>query len=188
MSDTIKIYNLKTIQAIHDVVGKLFLSDTTINNEEKQFLLSLAIILMEQYQKDSNYKTALELAYFIILKYSILFQDWQPLYDLSINFGFYPISNAIINNKGIISDITTETLTAATESLFKSNDIIETKEQNLSRKNILSTDETYVSYVAPTSFGKSKIIIEHIQKYINFFSKKWQKCPPLFCTVHISCG
>lgn len=171
MSDSTKISNLKTIQPIHDVVNKLLLSDTTINNEEKQFLLSLAIILIEQYQKDENYKTAFELAYFIILKYSILFQDWQPLYDLSVNFGFYPISNAIINNKGIVSDITTETLTAATESLFKSNDIIETKEQNLSRKNILSTDETYVSYVAPTSFGKSKIIIEHIQKYIHLFGK-----------------
>lgn len=171
MSDTIKICNLKTIQPIHDVVCKLLLSDTTINNEEKQFLLSLAIILIDQYQKDTNYKTSFELAYFIILKYSILFNDWQPLYDLSINFGFYPISNAIINNNGIVSDITTETLTAATESLFKINDIIETKEQNLSRKNILSTNETYVSYIAPTSFGKSKIIIEHIQKNICCYSK-----------------
>lgn len=67
MSDSTKISNLKTIQPIHDVVNKLLLSDTTINNEEKQFLLSLAIILIEQYQKDENYKTAFELAYFIIL-------------------------------------------------------------------------------------------------------------------------
>lgn len=171
MSDSIKISNLKTIQPIHNVVNKLLLSDPTINNEEKQFLLSLAIILIEQYQKDENYKTAFELAYFIILKYSILFKDWQPLYDLSINFGFYPISNAIINNKGLISDITTEMLTAATESFFKSNGIIETKEQNISRKNILNTNETYISYIAPTSFGKSKIIVEHIKKNINFYNK-----------------
>lgn len=171
MSIHTKISNLKNIQPIHDVVNKLLLSDTAITNREKQFLLTLAIILINQYQKDENYKTAFELAYFIVLKYSILFQDWQPLYDLSVNFGFYPISNAIINNKGITSNVITETLTSATETLFKSRDIIETKEQNLSRKNILSTNETYVSYIAPTSFGKSKIIIEHIEKHINICNK-----------------
>ena len=161
MNDSRKIANLKSIPSIQRVINKLFLS-WGLNNEEKQFVLSLAIILIEQYQKDKNYKTAFELAYFIILKYSILFKDWHPLYDLSVNFGFYPISNAIINNHGISSNITTETLTVAAESLFQNDGIIETQEQNISRKNLLSAEESYISYVAPTSFGKSKLIIEHI--------------------------
>ena len=80
MSDSRKIANLKSIPSIQQVINKLFLS-RDLNNEEKQFVLSLAIILIEQYQKDKNYKTAFELAYFIILKYSILFKDWHPLYD-----------------------------------------------------------------------------------------------------------
>lgn len=166
MSDSIKISNLKTIQTLHDTIKKLFLSDATIQNSEKQFLLSIAVILIEKYQDDTNYKTALEFAYFIILKYSILFKDWQPLYDLSINFGLYPISTAIINNNGISSDITTESLSISVESRFRYNGIVETKEQNFSRNGLLSTNELYVSYIAPTSFGKSQIIIEHIQQNI----------------------
>lgn len=170
MSDSRKIANLKSIPSIQQVINKLFLS-RGLNNEEKQFVLSLAIILIEQYQKDKNYKTAFELAYFIILKYSILFKDWHPLYDLSVNFGFYPISNAIINNHGISSNITTETLTVAAEPLFQNDGIIETQEQNISRKNLLSAEESYISYVAPTSFGKSKLIIEHIRQHFNTHSK-----------------
>ena len=170
MSEATKISNLKSISSIQNVINKLFLSQH-LDNAEKQFVLSLAIVLIKQYQKDKSYKISFELAYFIILKYSILFHDWQPLYDLSVNFGFYPISNAIINNKGIISDITTETLTVATETFFGNDGIIETKEQNISRKELLSTDQSYVSYIAPTSFGKSKLIIEHIKEHINPYSK-----------------
>lgn len=165
MSDFRKISNLKTITPIRDVVNKLLLSKH-LENSEKQFLLSLAILLIKQYHNNSNYKTAFEFAYFIVLKYALLCADWLPLYDLSVNFGFYPISSTIVNNKGIDYNITTETLTAATETLFKNDGIIETREQNLARNQVLSADESYISYVAPTSFGKSKLIVEHIKQNI----------------------
>ncbi|MBQ8473328.1 MAG: DEAD/DEAH box helicase [Alphaproteobacteria bacterium] len=171
MSDSRKISNLKSIKPVRAVLKKLFLSDDTIDEEEKQFLLTVAIVLLNQYQADTSHKTAFELAYFIVLKYSIMFQDWQPLYDFALNYGFYPISNAIINNKGMLPNITTETLTVATESQFKHNDIVETKEQNRSRRGVLATDEAYVSYVAPTSFGKSQVIIEHIRQNIASYNK-----------------
>lgn len=170
MSEAIKISNLKNIKSIYDVVNKLLLFQP-LNNEEKQFILSVAIILIKKYEEDNSYKTAFEFAYFIILKYSIFFQDWQPLYDLSVNFGFYPISYAIINNKGITPNITTETLTVATKTFFKNDGIIETQEQNTARKNLLSTENTYISYIAPTSFGKSKLIIEHIKQNVTTHSK-----------------
>lgn len=171
MSDSRKISNLKSIKPVQTVLKKLFLSDGIIDEEEKQFLLTVAIVLLNQYQTDTSYKTAFELAYFIVLKYSIIFQDWQPLYDFALNYGFYPISNAIINNKGMLSNITTEALTVATESQFKNNNIVETKEQNKSRKGLLSTNEAYISYVAPTSFGKSQVIIEHIRQNIASYNK-----------------
>lgn len=171
MSDSRKISNLKSIKPVRAVLKKLFLSDDTIDEEEKQFLLTVAIVLLNQYQADTSHTTAFELAYFIVLKYSIMFQDWQPLYDFALNYGFYPISNAIINNKGMLPNITTETLTVATESQFKHNDIVETKEQNRSRRGVLATDEAYVSYVAPTSFGKSQVIIEHIRQNIASYNK-----------------
>lgn len=134
MSEATKISNLKTISSIQNVINKLFLSQH-LDNAEKQFVLSLAIVLIKQYQKDKSYKTSFELAYFIILKYSILFHDWQPLYDLSVNFGFYPISNAIINNKGIISDITTETLTVATETFLVMTVLLKQKNKTYQEKS-----------------------------------------------------
>ena len=64
MSKATKISNLKTISSIQNVINKLFLSQH-LDNAEKQFVLSLAIVLIKQYQKDKSYKTSFELAYFI---------------------------------------------------------------------------------------------------------------------------
>lgn len=172
MSEAVQIANLRDFPPINNIIKRLFLSDTTLNNEEKQFLLSIAILLFEQYQKDNSYKTALEFAYFIILKYSILFQDWGPLYDLSVNMGFYPVSDVIIKNApNFDKSILNETISAATATLFSHNGILETKEQNKSRIGILGSSESYISYIAPTSFGKSQIIIEHIRQNLRNFNR-----------------
>ena len=59
MSEATKISNLKTISSIQNVINKLFLSQQ-LDNAEKQFVLSLAIVLIKQYQKDKSNKTSYE--------------------------------------------------------------------------------------------------------------------------------
>lgn len=172
MKDQIRVANLKKVVIFDSLVKRLFLSDTTLTGKEKQFLLSVAILLLRKYQKNTEYQTCFEFAYCIILKYSLLFHDWTPLYDFAVNFGFYPIANSIMTNlpdknQNLIDEI----INIATQETFSHDKKIETKEQNILRNRILSSTDNNISYIAPTSFGKSQIIIEHIKQNLNKGSK-----------------
>lgn len=172
MSEYQKIANLKSIQPIHDSVKKLFVSDNQLMNKEKQFLLSIAILLFMNYQKDNSYKTSFEFAYFIILKYSLLFKDWVPLYDLSVNLGLYPISEAInFNCNHIRGSILSEAISITAKDLFSYSGMIETKDQNFARNGVLDDINSCVSYIAPTSYGKSQLIIDHIIKNLRMYNR-----------------
>jgi hypothetical protein len=56
-------------------------------------------MFLKYYSNDNRNITYSEFAYYIILKYSISYNDFQPLYDFSTNLGFYPISKFILKNK-----------------------------------------------------------------------------------------
>jgi len=173
MTDLRKITNLKGISPFNNLLKRLLLSDVTINAKEKQFLLSVAILLLKKFQKNQEYKTSFELAYCIILKYSLLFKDWKPLYDFSVNFGFYPVFDSISKGYPNFScDLTNEAIAFATQSLFGHNNIVETKEQKKSRLAILEDNSDNLrSYIAPTSFGKSQVIVEHLIKNIETLNR-----------------
>ena len=47
---------------------------------------------------------------------------------------------------------------------YKNDDYIQTYEQKKIKENLLSDKSKEISYIAPTSFGKSSIIVEHIIK------------------------
>lgn len=166
------VTRLKEIDVFESTIKRLFVGDTTLTNDDKTFLLSSALVLLRKYEKDNSYKTYLEFGYYIILKYSILFNDFKPLYDFSINFGFYPITNAISQNiENFSTNIHNEILEYATEKSFRHDNIIETLEQHKAREAILNSDFMEISYVAPTSFGKSSIIVEHIKEHQNTHNK-----------------
>lgn len=80
-----------------NVFSKLLLKKE-LNKKEKIYILSIAIVLFEEFKKDNRKTSFVDLSYAIILKYSIQSLDFRPLYDFSINFGFYPIVNFIIEN------------------------------------------------------------------------------------------
>ena len=172
MKDKTRVANLKKVEVFDSLVKRLFLGDPTLNGKEKQFLLSVAILLLRKYQKNTEYQTCFEFAYCIILKYSLLFQDWTPLYDFSVNFGFYPIADSIISNlpdkkENLIDEI----IDITAKNTFSHDGKTETKEQNLLRNRILGSTDNNISYIAPTSFGKSQIIIEHIKQNLDKGSK-----------------
>lgn len=173
MRDQTKVANLnKRIDSLSEVIERLFVSDRTLEAKDKQFLLSIAILLLRKFQKDPEYQTCFEFAYCIILKYSILFQDWEPLYDFALNFGFYPIAESIASNLDIPEKgITNEIIEIATQSLFFDGTKTLTKEQHRSQNNILNCQDSNISYIAPTSFGKSQIITEHIRQNLHNGSK-----------------
>ena len=147
---------------------KISVNPKSLTEEEQYQILTVAALLMKKYSLDRRYTSYVELAYFIILNYSIAFDDYRPLYDFSIAFGLYPISDTITKN-GLISfdTISNALLEQRIKEEYSYNNIIETFEQKKLREHALSSKDEHnqKSYVAPTSFGKSHLILSHIQKY-----------------------
>ena len=104
----------------------------------------------------------MEFAYYIILKYSIKYNDYKPLYDFSINFGYYPISNTITKLNLIRMDSIDDIIIKNGIRKFKKQDIVETYEQKYNQDKFINSNNNEIAYIAPTSYGKSSIISEKI--------------------------
>lgn len=162
------IHSLKEIPLFSESIKKLTIDPLSLNENEKIYILTVAIVCLKKYQEDRRLLSFIELAYSIILKYSITFNDYEPLFDLATNLGLYPIVQAIFTNKKISpKNINDALIPIRVNEEFSNGKIIETLEQNLSRKNFMNNKHIDYCYIAPTSFGKSSLIIEHIQKNWN---------------------
>jgi hypothetical protein len=137
------------LDKFHEIVKKLYL-DKKISSEDKDYILACAIVLLRYYEKDKSYKSYLEFAYFIILKYSLIHHDFIPLFDFSVNFGFYPIAKKIYDLE-LVNDMSFNmVLSSSRLSEFEHNNYIETKEQRRGRKKVLKDDAEEICYIAPT--------------------------------------
>jgi len=136
-----------------------------LTDEEKSFILAAAILFLKFYERDNRFISFADFAYYIILKYSLKYQDFQPLYDFSLSFGFYPIAKSILNEKLLEHDTIIDQLlnTRLNDYLNKEN-YIETLEQNINSKRFLNDSSDEKSYLAPTSFGKSSLIVDYIKE------------------------
>ena len=105
------------------------------------------------------------------MKYSLINNDYKPLYDISLQIGFYPISEFILSNNLLDEQNFHESIiNYEIRKLYNNSNYIETVEQHNRSKEILEKIKVEDSaYIAPTSFGKSSIIREVIKQ--NDFSK-----------------
>ena len=163
MDENRLIQNIKTLSFYQTAMEKLTVNPSLLNDDEKTFLLTVAVILLRKYASDHRYTSFVELAHYIILRYSLYFGDYAPLYDFSVNIGHYPVAQAI-TDLGYIqpTDIPTSIIPSLINEKFKYGDIVETYLQKNTRDNILKSSCEDICYVAPTSFGKSSIILDHI--------------------------
>jgi Superfamily II helicase len=122
-------------------------------------------LLVKHYQNDRRFISYIDFAYYLILKYSLNFGDYKPLYDISISLGFYPIANDIIKYELLPTEHFVDTIISSLIPQFKNEDnFIETLEQNHRSKDFLSDKSFEKCYLAPTSFGKSSLIINAIKE------------------------
>ncbi len=164
MMDDVKfIHSLKQLSVYSDIMEKLTVNPQLLSENEKTYILACAILLVRKYEKDKRFTSYVELAYYIILKYSLSFNDFEPLYDFSVNMGFYPIAQALTTD-GLIrfDNIEFSLIQTTISATYQKNNIIETLDQHLTRDRILKSQSREISFIAPTSFGKSSIITEHI--------------------------
>lgn len=172
MDDNKLIQNLKTLPLYSAAMEKLTVTPSKLDENERTFLLTVAIILLRKYERDRRLTSFVELAYFIILKYSLSFNDFAPLYDFSVNIGYYPIAQAITEFEQIqIDSIASAIIPALIDDGYRRDSIVETYGQKYTRDQILSSTSKDICYVAPTSFGKSGIILEHIAAYWENFKR-----------------
>lgn len=150
---------LKDYDIIEAYVGLLKNNIIDISEEKIIKLLSIAALLIEREELEYQ-----KLAYYIILKYSILTEDYTPLYDISYKLFNIPVIelldkiNNITNKESII-----ENLYDIVKESFKENNIYYTAKQKKLKYDFFQEDvETAV--VAPTSFGKTELIKEYVFK------------------------
>jgi len=141
---------------------KLLLNEK-LSDEELKLLFKLALLFLNF--GDENLK---KLGYHIILKYSLQFNDYKPLFDVSINLGYIPISKFIEENHLDLEKIE--------NSFF--NSFFSSYQDNYKEKNIYLSHgqkklikfsnemESNLVLIAPTSYGKSEIIIDKVFKNI----------------------
>ena len=133
-----------------------------LTQKDKEYILGAAVLLLKIYNNDENKREYFELAYHIVLNYSIFTKDYEPLNDIAYNYGFFPIVR-FINTKRLLNNISiNEILYDCSLEKYKNGTYVETLEQNMTRKNLMKSNGD-VCFIAPTSSGKSSIISNHIK-------------------------
>ena len=145
---------------------KKLILNTELDFEEAQYILSSAVIFFRYYNNDKRLKGYFNIAYYIVLKYSLLHNDYKPLYDISLQIGFYPISNFIIKHELLEENHLQEAIiNNEVKKIYSKEHYVETVEQhNRSREIFENIKTTDTAYIAPTSFGKSSIIRDVIAR------------------------
>jgi len=156
-----QLTTLKNTEEFKDTFHKLIVGNQDITPKDQEFILLCAILFFNFYNQDKRYRSYFRLAYYIILKYSQLFNDFKPLYDISIQIGFFPICNILIDNQKIqpnnVSDVISHKFLKS-KYINERENYIETLEQHNSVKKLLESTSNTLAYIAPTSFGKSSLI------------------------------
>lgn len=140
---------------------KIFLTEKCLNSKQYEILSALAICFINA--DEENVK---KLGYRIIVEYCNQTNEYAPLYEIAINRGLYPISRFI--EKHLMEDneknFFTEWNDSFTEQYVKDNLCLSEQQDSLIRFFEKNKNKT-VSVIAPTSYGKSELIIQTVKEY-----------------------
>ena len=130
---------------------------------KKRYEILLAIAICFTNADDINVQ---QLGYRIVVEYCNQTNDYIPLYEIAVNKGLYPVSKFI--EKHYIDDskrnFFTEWNDAFTEQ-YVSGEVCRSEEQNSLVHFFDSRKDDTVSIIAPTSYGKSELILSAVKEY-----------------------
>lgn len=130
-----------------------------LSDEELEKILSIGIFLTGLDNKNLQ-----KLGYRLFLLYSKISDDYKPLYELSLNKGLIPISKFIENNLNYserYGNIYTE-INSIESDEFKWNNSYQTIGQFKLFKEAKESKLKSQIIVAPTSYGKTELILSFI--------------------------
>lgn len=152
--------NLLKIEKFSDTMRKIDFLEY-LDSSEKEYILSVAIICIDKYKQDNYLLSYLNFAYYIILHYTIITEDYIPLLDFSTNLWLYPIANKILERNRDKTSLVEDIIYRSIHRKYTNHaGYIETLKQKESKEEILESTSNETAYIAPTSYGKSELIIE----------------------------
>lgn len=137
------------------------LEDYNVNELKKAFSVALALI-------NFGDNVCEKLGYRIILMYANKYKDYVPLYDYAISKNYVPICKLIerIMKDKIKDDNFNSLFLSAYLENFKDNELYLSQGQKEIINFTKKTADNYV-VIAPTSYGKSEIMIRLIKNNLN---------------------
>lgn len=151
-----------------------FILNKNPGSVDYQSILSLAIILI-----NSENEYIQKLGYRMVVTYCNHTQNYQPLYEITINMGLFPISKFItLLNKSVSESVSLYDRISEPASLFlELNDAFLENYwknnicQSYAQKNLINYFyehlDSSIAVVAPTSYGKTDLIISLLEKCKN---------------------
>ncbi|MBQ9798595.1 MAG: DEAD/DEAH box helicase [Thermoguttaceae bacterium] len=144
-----------------DALYHRFILGETLNANEYETLLALAVCFLNADAVDVR-----RLGYRILVEYGNQTGDYAPLYEVAINQGLYPVSQFIENR--YIADERRNFFTewnAAFVERYASEFGYLTEEQRSLGHFFTEQKNATVAVVAPTSYGKSELILSAVKEY-----------------------
>lgn len=130
-------------------------------SHDMEKLLSVAVYLV-----NIENVTLQHLGYRIIVDYCNNSRNYRPLYEIANSYGLYPVSKFIEDH--YIADDERNFFSAwndASVEQYHHDSIYQTEEQRELDNFYIDGKADNVSVVAPTSYGKSELILESIKQY-----------------------
>lgn len=156
---------IKNKKIISNNLLTLLYEKNDLELRDAQFLYGVALLLINEFEKDHKKIFLLDYAYNIIAKTSLKTNDFRALYDFTVNYGYYPIARKIIQLNKLPSVTLNQVFAEITIDEFSDSDRTLTFEQKNIFKKILDDNSELTSFLAPTSYGKSELIFNHIKKH-----------------------
>lgn len=130
---------------------------------QKQYEILLAIAICFTNADDINVQ---QLGYRIVVEYCNQTNDYISLYEIAINRGLYPVSKFI--EQHYVDDFKRNFFTEWNDTFteqYVSGEICRSEQQNSLVHFFESKKDNTVSVIAPTSYGKSELIISAVKEY-----------------------
>jgi len=159
---------LDQYKVFQSLYNKLFFTDE-LSDSDINKILSITILFTNQSEKIMQ-----RLGYRMALAYGLKTNDFTPLYDIAINSGLMPVVTLIksikelpINDGSHNEDSFLSNIVDSYIDNFRDNEIILTEQQYRLNSFFSNNLSNTMTVVAPTSYGKSELIISAIEKSVN---------------------
>ena len=139
-----------------------FIIGEKLSEKQYEILLAVAICFI-----NANDVSVQRLGYRIIVEYCNQSREYHALYEIAINTGLYPVSKFIEKNYigNEEKNFFTEWNDAFTEQYAIEN-VYQSEQQNLLFKFFREKKNDTISIIAPTSYGKSELILSAIKENV----------------------